>query len=272
MKNLSAARHVGLLVLAVAALLALGVLGATAATPPKKPTAAHCPKPKAGKKAPAKCAGKTPAKPATTATTAKGATSSPADQLCRLGQAWVDGHYRKPVCKANPIFAKDVCATFVPAFKALDPSAAINDGYFPSWSGTEVACWYIVNGRKQGLGININASTPAAFAQGEQIVAGDGGNCPYPSEAYMRAHPDGGPPSQPAVNTTIDGYTAWTWDPCADQQPDAPGYGHLLILHHLGVLAGTADIDVQWDGPYVDLTTAQMMPLVQKLIDIYKTK
>jgi hypothetical protein len=268
MKNLSAGRRVGLFALGVAALLALGVLGAAAATSPSTPAAAHCPKPKAGKKASAKCAGKTPAKPVTTA---KGAASSAADQPCRLGQAWVNGHYRKPVCKANPIFAKDVCATFVPAFKALDPSAAINSGYFPSWTGTEVACWYVVNGRKQGLGINIFASTPAAFAKSEQIEA-ESMDCPYPSEAYMEAHPDAGPPSQPAVNTTIDGYKAWTWDPCADQQPDAPGYGHLLILHHLGVLAGTADIDVQWDGPYVDLTTAQMMPLVQKLIGIYRTK
>jgi hypothetical protein len=29
---------------------------------------------------------------------------------------------------------------------------------------------------------------------------------------------------------------------------------------------------VDWDAPYVDLTAAQMLPLVQKLIGIYKTK
>jgi hypothetical protein len=259
--KLSAARHVGVLVLALAALLALGVLGSAAATSSKTAAAAHCPKPKAGKKTSAKCAGKTAAKPA---------TSSPADQPCRLGQAWVNGHYRKPVCKANPIFAKDVCATFVPAVEALDPSVTINDGYFPSWTGTEVDCWYIVNGRKQGLDIHVSAATASAFAQGEQIET-ESMDCPYPSEAYMEAHPDAGPPSQPAVNTTIAGYPAWTWDPCVDPQPDSPQHG-ALVHHGIGVLAGTADIEVDWDAPYVDLTAAQMLPLVQKLIGIYWTK
>jgi hypothetical protein len=260
MKPLSARRRTGLLALAVAALLALGALGAAAATPPKQPTGSHCPKPKAGKKAPARCAGQAATKPA---------KPSAADQLCHLGQAWVNGHYRKPACKANPIFAKAVCATFVPAVEALDPNVTINDGYFPSWTGTEVGCWYVVNGRKQGLDIHVSAATASAFAQAEQIET-ESMDCPYPSESYMEAHPDAGPPSQPAVNTTIDGYRAWTWDPCVDPQPDSPQHG-ALVHHGMAVLAGTADIEVHWDAPYVDLTSAQMLPLVQKLIGIYKT-
>src|SRR4051812_35867211 len=83
------------------------------------------------------------------------AASPSATHLCHLAEAYPKGDYVKKSCTANPIFAKTVCNKFLPAMQAMAPSTSFGAAYFPSWSGTEVNCFYKVGSRGQAFSISI---------------------------------------------------------------------------------------------------------------------
>ncbi len=205
--------------------------------------------------------------------------TQPKKQLCKLAQD-------TKTCKPNPLFAKTICDTFLPTLQAIAPNTTFGRGYFPSYEGNRVSCFFKANGHGQALHISVSGGyagklgpkvTPAqsfAFTHKETIEYLPGMTCPAPSKAYFDQHLPSGPPVQFPVKTRINGYQAYTFDQCVTPEPDTPfaDFDTLLLAHKVYVLAGRAVIVVSWGAPVIDVTSAQMMPLVQKLIKTYAVR
>src|ERR1700755_3613263 len=100
----------------------------------------------------------------TTPVSAAPSAQAAAPHLCRLGEAYPNGRMVKTHCTANPIFAKTVCNTFLPAMHALAPNTTFGPAYFPSWTGTEVDCFYKGSGHGQAFNINIRGGKSVSGA------------------------------------------------------------------------------------------------------------
>jgi hypothetical protein len=216
------------------------------------------------------------------------AANPSATHLCHLAEAYPKGSYVKKNCIANPIFAKTVCSKFLPAMQAMAPGTSFGPAYFPSWSGTEVSCFYKVGSRGQAFSIGIHGGLSHSntksglplltLPQSMQFMFDDytksttDMGCPWPSMAEKNAAgiASNGLFVHAPVRTTIDGYKAFTLDQC--KTPDSSMAGepwNSTWSRSIEVVAGHALIVVQATAPFVDVTPDQMMPLVKQLIKTY---
>ena len=209
-------------------------------------------------------------------TAAPAAAAAPA-HLCHLGEAYPNGRIVKTHCTANPIFAKTICTTFLPAMHALAPSTTFGPASFPSWTGTEVDCFYKASGRAQAFNINIRGGKTVSgalqFTFDDYTQSAANFACPWPSQAAKdAAGPNDNPQAHAPVWTTISGYKGFTLDECTN--PDSSMAGEQdngTWTHMVAVVAGHAFIAVSARSPLVDVTTAdQMLPLVKQLIKTYR--
>lgn len=226
--------------------------------------------------------------------TASAHTSTAANKpLCRIGQP-------TNTCAANPAFARTICSSFVPTWQQILPGKTFNQGYFPSWTGNRVSCFYVVDGQKQGVYLSVQggafgasstsdnvrhvgkAQAPAEFQDAWNMdmkywQGQSKDSCPFLTQAALDQSvatngPDGIPWDLPQ-KTTVAGYPAITWDWCKSPQgkvgpfdPAKSGFQHSVT-----VLAGDVIISatIGWQVPG-DYSSSQLTPLVDELIAKYK--
>src|SRR4051812_37475624 len=131
------------------------------------------------------------------------AAKAVAPHLCHLGEAYPKGDFVKKNCLPNPIFAKTICSKLLPAMQAMAPGTTFGPASFPSWSGTEVNCFYKVGSRGQAFSISIHGGLSHSNTKSGlplltptlsmQFVADDYARdvadmgCPWPSMAEKNA-------------------------------------------------------------------------------------
>ena len=198
---------------------------------------------------------------------------------CHIGQD-------TKTCNPNPLFAKDACDTVVGSTMQALANKPIGKGYQPYVTGNGLMCMWRVGGMTQSITLHLYGGpkyTPTVqefWREMQQFNEDPGSTCPWPSKEAYDAAVAAGTGDQPPlwinpVKTTVEGYPAWVEDGCAAMpQADAAGtpgdYPNFWLWRHVWVLDGdlTVQLDVR-DPVATDLTTAQLIPYVEKVMSLY---
>lgn len=233
-------RAASALACALVVVLAVGVSASAASAPAgkKQPRKHHV----VAKKHPKKHAAK------------KKAVAAP-KPVCLIGQSPQRGNS----CTANPLFAKTICATFVPWLQAAAPGVQFPAGYGGGTAFGAVSCWWTVTGHKQAYGLQVTGLIGATGPQGQKWTPQQTFDWGFQDDTQVMNNPDNetcsdGVKSMVPKRTTVSGYQAYTEDPCA---PDVGGKVDVLVGSVLFRANGL-------------VSSAQLIPVVEQLIAKYK--
>lgn len=181
--------------------------------------------------------------------------------VCLIGQSPQRGNS----CTANPLFAKTICASFDPWLQAVAPGFQFPAGTANASAFGDVGCWWTVNGHHQAFSMSVANLTGSSDQSGNKLTPQQAWNYEIQMETQSWDTPDAevcpdGSKYRVPKQTTVEGYPAFTEDTC----PADGAAGAVFVL--VGPVQFTAHA---W-APQFNLTSAQLVPLVEQLIAKYK--
>ncbi|MBV8080546.1 MAG: hypothetical protein JO186_09270 [Actinobacteria bacterium] len=184
--------------------------------------------------------------------------------MCVLGQSPV---LQRALCTANPIITKDACQTYwTPIVQQLAPGLPLVGYDLNGAAFGNVSCFWKSGSTPQVFDIQAMSLDGSSDQSGKKLTAAQAWQYGIAMDnqtwnvSENETCPAGYKSMTPQL-TTVEGYPAYTEDPC----PDASGWSMVRVL-----VGGHATFAVSAGRPTFNVTSQQLIPLVEQVIARYK--
>lgn len=184
--------------------------------------------------------------------------------MCKLGQSPV---LERTKCTANPLLAKTVCqSTWTPVVEALAPGIPVAGYDLNGAAFGALSCFWKSGSVSQVFVIQAGSVDGATDQSGKKITAAQSWQLGIQLDKQTWDTPDNetcpnGTRSMVPQLTTIEGYPAYTEDPCPS---DTDGWASVHVF-----VSGHARFFVAARWSVIRLTSQQLTPVVEQAIAKY---